>query len=157
MPDRVDTCLAWFSPGPRKNTRLENFEMRKNFILCCVAGAALIACSSGKSETKERIKITQPAPVKGQKANAWDMLHDSWGSDADRDLARDVRQALTEDPDVVPFADAVAAEVSGGSVVLRGSGAYTLNLDEWQTVGRRVKAVKGVKSVEIKSRVSSEG
>lgn len=130
--------------------------MRKRYLLFFAVGFTLAACSGSRSEPKERIKMTQPAPAKGQSPNAWDMLRDSWTSDTDRDLARDVRQALTEDPDVVPFADAVALEVSSGSIVLRGSGAYTLNGDEWQAVGRRVKATKGVKSVEIKSRIAAE-
>lgn len=130
--------------------------MRKSLIIPFLFALALTACSNSGRETAERIKMTQPAPAKGQTADAWDIVHDSWAGDADRDLVRDARQALAEDPETVAFAEAVGIESAGGSIVLRGSGAYTLNMQEWQTVGRRVKAVRGVKAVEIKSRVSAE-
>ncbi len=121
------------------------------FFLLCFA-PVLVSCS--KKEPKERIKITQPSPEKGKSAETWDIRHDTWASDADRDLVREIREALVEDSETVPFAEAVAIEANNGSIVLRGSGAYTLTFEEWQTVGRRVRSVKGVKSVEVKSRVA---
>ncbi|MBI2821371.1 MAG: hypothetical protein HYX74_04050 [Acidobacteria bacterium] len=129
--------------------------MKKFFVLSFLCALTFTACSRSR-EAEEIIKVTQPAPEKGERAASWEIVHDSWASDADRDLVRDVRQALVQDPDVVPLSESVAIEASDGAIVLRGSGAYTLTMREWQAVGRRVKSVEGVRSVEIKSWVEPE-
>ena len=129
--------------------------MRKSFLVSFLFVLVFTACSQS-SEPGEVIKITPPAPEKGKTAVSWEIVHDSWADEADRDLVREIRQALTEDPETVAFAEGVAIEASDGSIVLRGSGAYVMTVKEWQTVGRRAKAVKGVKSLEIKSRVAAE-
>ncbi|HEV8130725.1 MAG TPA: BON domain-containing protein [Acidobacteriota bacterium] len=133
--------------------------MRKSLFLFSVC-LALVLAGCSRSEPKETIRIVQPAPVKGQNsAEAWEIRYDSWATDADRDLTREIRQALVEDPDnkaesTVALAESIAIDANNGAVTLRGSGAYTLTAEEWQIVGRRVKAVKGVKSVEVQSRVA---
>ncbi|HEY2930444.1 MAG TPA: BON domain-containing protein [Acidobacteriota bacterium] len=127
--------------------------MRKTLFLFISSVVFLPACSGGE-QPKERVKIKQPAPQKG-KTETWQIQHDLWVTDSDRDLAREIRQVLIDDAETVPFAEAVAIEVNNGAVVLRGSGAYTLADAEWQSVGRRAKSVKGVKSVEVKSRVDA--
>ncbi|HEY3132977.1 MAG TPA: hypothetical protein VGL91_26235 [Acidobacteriota bacterium] len=114
---------------------------------------ALVLVSCSKSSPQEGIKITQPAPEKGKTAESWEIRHDTWASDADRDLVREIREFLVEDSETVPLAEAVAIEANNGSIVLRGSGAYTLTFEEWQTVGRRVKSIQGVKNVEVNSRI----
>ena len=119
-------------------------------LLCFVV--VVVSCS--KDSPQEKIKITQPAPEKGKTAESWDIRRDAWASDADRDLVREIREALVEDSETVPLAEAVAIEATNGSIVLHGSGAYTLTFEQWQTVGRQVKSVKGVKGVEVQSRVS---
>ena len=129
--------------------------MRKSFLLVFLFTLVLSACSRS-SEPGEVIKITPPVPEKGKSAVSWEIVRDSWADEADRDLVREIRQALTEDAETVPFADGVAIDASNGSIVLRGSGAYVMTLKEWQTVGRRAKGVRGVKSIEIKSRVAPE-
>lgn len=128
--------------------------MRKSFLLLFLFALVFIGCSRS-SEPGEVIKITPPAPEKGKTAVSWEIARDSWADEADRDLVREIRQALTEDGETVPFAEGVAIEASNGSIVLRGSGAYVMTMKEWQTVGRRAKAAKGVKSIEIKSRVAA--
>src|SRR5687767_15868188 len=108
--------------------------MKKMLGLSMIFALALAACSR-QDAAQEQIKITEPAPVSGQEVS-WDILFDKWASDTDRDLVRDVRQALVGDPETVPLAEAVAIEANGGAVTLRGSGAYVLNMEEWQVVGR---------------------
>ncbi|MBI4455596.1 MAG: hypothetical protein HY644_06830 [Acidobacteria bacterium] len=128
--------------------------MRRRFLVSVFFTLVFAACA--KIEPKEKIKITQPPLKKGENVRSWEILHDSWASDADRDLVRRVRQALVEDTDTTAFAEAVAIQANNGSIVLRGSGTYALTVDEWQMAGRRAKSVKGVKNIEVISRFATE-
>ena len=121
----------------------------KRLLVFCLLGALGAGACSRSEPSKERIKITQPAPGKGKGAESWDIAFDAWASDADRDLVRDVRKTLVGEGETAPFAEAIAIQINAGVVILHGSGAYTLNMEEWQTVGRLVKSVKGVRTVEI--------
>ena len=129
-------------------------SMRKSFLVSLLFALVFTACSRS-SEPGEVIKITPPVPEKGKTIVSWEIVRDSWADEADRDLVREIRQALTEGQETVAFAEGVAIEAADGSIVLRGSGAYVMTRKEWQTVGRRAKAVKGVKSIEIESLVAA--
>ena len=127
--------------------------MKKVLLMLAVASFAAVSCSRQEA-VQEPIKVTQPEPAKGQ-VEAWEIVQDSWSSESDRDLVREARQALVVNAETVSFAEAVAIEANGGAIVLRGSGPYLMNMEEWQAVGHVVKGLKGVKSVEIKSKVGA--